>query len=154
MTSIKKICLLSGLLFFLGSGCTTPSNINRYNFAPTNAAPIKYYPIDKEQVVTFSNSIRPIQGELKAKYDLARHFQQLQKHRIAIEALKEVIQMDPTHAYAHNAMGYSYDCLGDYPTAQQHYRTAIVLNPELDLAYNNLGYSLFWMENMWRRLKR
>jgi tetratricopeptide (TPR) repeat protein len=90
----------------------------------------------------FTKSVRPVDGELKAKYDLARYFQRIGRHVIAVEALNEILAMAPRHVDAHNALGYSLDCLGDYPNAQRHYKTAIALNPELDYAYNNLGYSL------------
>jgi tetratricopeptide (TPR) repeat protein len=90
---------------------------------------------------TFARSVRPVRGDIQAKYDLARHFQRVQHHTIAIETLKEILRVDPGHADAHNALGYSFDCIGDLRTAQQHYRIAVALNPDLDYAYNNLGYS-------------
>lgn len=136
----KKIYLLSALFLFLAAGCTTSSNTEPIHALPT-ADNVQRFPIDKSQIETFSNSVRPIQGELNAKYDLARHFQRIRKHRIAIETLKEVIAMDPAHAEAYNAMGFSYDCLKDYETAQSHYQMAILLDPEMDHAYNNMGYS-------------
>lgn len=139
--SQKIKCRLKVLfILVLAVGCTTSSNTER-RLSTTNNGGVMRYPIKRPQLETFKDSIRPIQGELKAKYDLARHFQRIQRHRIAIEILKEIIAMDPTYADAHNATGFSYDCRGDYQTARHHYRTAIAINPEMDHAYNNLGYS-------------
>ena len=136
----KIICLLKVLFIVLVVGCTTSSNTGQ-TLPSTNGGAVKRFPIKDRQMEAFKNSVRPIHGELKAKYDLARHFQRIFRHRIAIETLKEILLMDPAHADAHNAMGYSYDCIGDYQMARHHYRSAMVINPEMDHAYNNLGYS-------------
>jgi hypothetical protein len=136
----KIKCLLKALPIVLVIGCTTPSNTGQ-TLPSTSGDAVKRFPIKDAHMEVFRDSVRPIHGELKAKYHLARHFQRIFKHRIAVEALKEVILMDPTYADAHNAIGFSYDCIGDYQMARHHYRTAIVINPEMDHAYNNLGYS-------------
>ncbi|MGD9188928.1 MAG: LytR C-terminal domain-containing protein [Desulfobacteraceae bacterium] len=128
------------LLFFLIAGCTTGSNSGHFvNDMPAGAA--LRIPVKHQQVEAFSESVRLIHGELTAKYDLARHFQRMGHHVIAIEALGEILSANPGHVQAHNALGYSLDCIGDFANAQQHYKAAIALNPELDYAYNNLGYS-------------
>jgi tetratricopeptide (TPR) repeat protein len=141
MTPLKKIYLLSSVLIFLVTGCATSAGKGSI-FPMVGADPINRYPIDDNQIKEFGSSIRAVQGEPQAKYDLARHFQRMQKHRIAIEALKEIIQMEPDHADAHNALGYSYDSLGEYAKAQTHYRVAMRLDPEMHYAFNNMGYSL------------
>ena len=123
--------LIGGVLI---AGCTSVSNTGS---TPQSA----YAPYSFSQMETFARSVRPVRGDIQAKYDLARHFQRIQRHTIAIETLKEILRMDPGHADAHNALGYSYDCTGDFRTARQHYRIAVALNPDLDYAYNNLGYS-------------
>lgn len=141
MTPLKKIYLLSSVLIFLVTGCATSAGKGSI-FPMVGADPINRYPIDDNQIKKFGSSIRAVQGGPQAKYDLARHFQRMQKHRIAIEALKEIIQMEPDHADAHNALGYSYDSLGEYEKAQTHYRVAMRLDPEMHYAFNNMGYSL------------
>ena len=72
---------------------------------------------------------------------MARYFQKKKKHKIALEALKEVIQSDPSHVKAYNAMGVSYDYLGDFKKAVQSYKLALKINPNLDYVHNNLGYA-------------
>jgi LytR cell envelope-related transcriptional attenuator/tetratricopeptide repeat protein len=140
MKTGKERYLLVAVCLFLIVGCATTSNTGHV-FAPTVVEPSCRYTLNRGEVQLFSESVRPINGEIAAKYDLARHCQRIRKHRIAIETLKEIIRMDSTHAHAHNAMGFSYDCLGDYKTGQYHYRMAIALASEMDQAYNNLGYS-------------
>lgn len=130
----KQVFLFSLLGAALIAGCTSVPNGRRVSqsvFAPSNHS----------QMATFARSVRPVRGDILAKYDLARHFQRIRRHTVAIEALKEILREDPGHADAHNALGYSYDCIGDFRTARQHYRIAVALNPDLDYAYNNLGYS-------------
>lgn len=128
------------LLFFLIAGCTTGSNSGHFvDDMPAGAA--LRVPVKPQQMEAFSESVRFVHGELTAKYDLARHFQRMGHHVIAVEALNEILSVDQRHVQAHNALGYSMDCTGDYANAQQHYKAAISLNPELDYAYNNLGYS-------------
>lgn len=128
------------LVLLLMVGCAGPRSAG-HRLSPSLTASDRQDAVDSEQVRIFSRSVRPIQGEIDAKYKLARHFQRFRNHRIAIEVLKEIVRMDPAHAEAHNLLGYSYDCLGEFQTAQSHYKTAIALSPEMDHAYNNLGYS-------------
>lgn len=130
----KQLILFSLFGAALIAGCTSVSNGRRVSYSDVPRA-------SHSQMETFARSVRPVRGDIQAKYDLARHFQRIQHHTIAIEALKEILRIDPGHADAHNALGYSYDCTGDFRTARQHYRIAVALNPDLDYAYNNLGYS-------------
>jgi Flp pilus assembly protein TadD len=140
MMPTKRLYLFTVLLVTLIAGCTTGSNGGHFvDDMPAGAA--LRTPIEHRQMEAFSESVRLIHGELTAKYDLARHFQRMGSHVIAIEALTEILSANPRYVQAHNAMGYSLDCIGDYSNARQHYKAAIALNPELDYAYNNLGYS-------------
>ena len=78
---------------------------------------------------------------IESKYRLARHFQRIKKHRIAVEVLTEITESDPGNADAYNALGISYDFLRDFENAQESYHTALMIDPEADDVYNNLGYS-------------
>jgi Flp pilus assembly protein TadD len=71
----------------------------------------------------------------------ALYLQKKNKHKIAIAILNEVIQKDPSYDKAYNAMGISYDYLGDYSNAIKSYKLALKINPDLDYVHNNLGYS-------------
>jgi Flp pilus assembly protein TadD len=72
---------------------------------------------------------------------MALYFQKIKKHKIAIEALYEVVRKQPMHIRAFNAMGISYDHLGDHSQAIKAYQYALKLDPNFDYAHNNLGYS-------------
>jgi Flp pilus assembly protein TadD len=89
----------------------------------------------------FLSSVRKIDANIEANYRLALHLQKRNRHKNAIEVLKEIIQADPTYVKAYNAMGVSFDHLGDYNRAIHSYKLAVAINPELDYVYNNLGYS-------------
>jgi Flp pilus assembly protein TadD len=86
-------------------------------------------------------SVRKVDGDVKAKYRMARYFQKKNKHKIAIEELKEVILIDPFFAKAYNALGVSYDQLREFKNATHFYKLAIKIDPNLDYVYNNLGFS-------------
>lgn len=89
----------------------------------------------------FKAGLTPINTEIKAKYLLARHFQRLNRHLNAIEELNEVIKMEPYFPEAYNALGVSYDSLGKFALAEECYKMALRLNPDLAYVVNNLGYS-------------
>ena len=97
--------------------------------------------ISNENVNEFLSSVRKIDGEAEAKYRMARYFQNKNKHKIAIEELKEVILIDPFFAKAYNALGVSYDQLREFKNAIHFYKLAIKIDPHLGYVYNNLGFS-------------
>ena len=89
----------------------------------------------------FGSSIKIIDGEAESHYKMALYFQRRKKHKFAIEELKKAIQLNPLFTKAYNAMGVSYDKLGNYSQAVSCYRSALRLNPKLDYVHNNIGYS-------------
>jgi Flp pilus assembly protein TadD len=97
--------------------------------------------ISSENVNKFLSSVRKVDGEAEAKYRMARYFQKKNKHKIAIEELKEVIFIDPFFSKAYNALGVSYDQLREFKNAIHFYKLAIKIDPNLDYVYNNLGFS-------------
>ena len=103
--------------------------------------------ISSEEVSKFLSSVRKIDGEAEAKYRMARYFQKQNKHKIALEELKEVILIDPFFAKAYNALGVSYDQLQEFDNAVHFYKLAIKLNPKLDYVYNNLGFSFLLIDD-------
>ena len=97
--------------------------------------------ISHENVNKFLSSIKKVDGDAEAKYQMARYFQKQNKHKLAIEELKEVILIDPFFAKAYNALGVSYDQLREFKNAIHFYKLAIKIDPNLDYVYNNLGFS-------------
>ncbi len=97
--------------------------------------------LSTEDIDTFKAGLKPINGEIKAKYLLARHFQKLNRHLNAIDELNEIIKVEPFFPEAYNALGVSYDSLGKFAMAEECYQMALRLNPTLAYVVNNLGYS-------------
>lgn len=97
--------------------------------------------ISDKDVQNFLSSVRKVDGNIAFQYRLALYFQKRNRHKNALEVIKEVIREDATYEKAYNAMGVSYDYLGDYNRAIHSYKLALKINPDLDYVYNNLGYS-------------
>jgi tetratricopeptide (TPR) repeat protein len=99
--------------------------------------------ISDKDVHNFIPSMRKDDGKIATQYRLGLHFQKKNRHKNAIEVLKEVIREDATYIKAYNAMGVSYNYLGDCSRAIHSYKLALKINPNIDYVYNNLGYSHF-----------
>ncbi|MHC4140041.1 MAG: LytR C-terminal domain-containing protein, partial [Planctomycetota bacterium] len=97
--------------------------------------------ISEKDLNKFGSSVKVIDGQAQSHYKMALYFQRRKKHKLAIEELKDVVQLSPLFAKAYNAMGVSYDNLGRYSQAISCYRSALKLDPKLDYVHNNLGYS-------------
>jgi Tfp pilus assembly protein PilF len=124
--------------FFL-IGCYSKENFvqrNSYSQPAGTDGNISY-----DNVNQFLSSIRKVDRDMEAKYQLARHFQKTKQHQIAIEELKEILLIDPTFVKAYNALGVSYDQLWDFKNAIRSYQLAIKLDPNLDYVHNNLGFA-------------
>jgi tetratricopeptide (TPR) repeat protein len=98
-------------------------------------------PLSEKELRKFADSVRKVDGEVEAHYQLALYFQEKWRHKLAIDELKQVLLRDPAHARACNALGVSFDNLGDHEAAIDRYRLALRIDPKLDFVYNNLGYS-------------
>jgi Flp pilus assembly protein TadD len=142
--SHKSIIIILATIVVL-TGCYSNENFfSRYPYPDKKGDAAK---ISQKNVNKFMSSVRKVDGNVEAKYRLARYFQKRKRHKIALEALKEVIQIDPTYVKAYNSMGVSYDHLGDFKRAIKSYKLALKINPNLDYVYNNLGFAYLLNEN-------
>jgi tetratricopeptide (TPR) repeat protein len=132
---VSALILLSGLIYGCYSREAVPEKKIIYG------QDIKPNPLSEEELRKFAGTIRPVDGEAEAHYQLALHFQQKNRHKLAIDELRLVLQRSPAHAKAYNALGVSYDNLGDHEAAIESYQIALKLDSKLDYVYNNLGYS-------------
>jgi tetratricopeptide (TPR) repeat protein len=98
-------------------------------------------PLSEAELRKFAASVRRVDGEAEAHYQLALHFQQNHRHKLAIDELRQALQRSPAHVQAYNALGVSYDNLGDHEAAVESYLIALKIDPKLDYIYNNLGYA-------------
>jgi Flp pilus assembly protein TadD len=138
---------LAGNFFLFILNCSSTSGY-RGNQSSSENSTIKRYKISDADVQKFVSSIRPSKADPNSLYQQARYFQDRKKHKIAIETLKEMILIDPTSVKAYNALGVSYDALGDSPRAIESYKAALNLNPDLAYVQNNLGYSFLMQGNL------
>ena len=132
---ISTLILLSGLIYGCYSRDAVPEKKNLYG------QDIKPNPLSQEELRKFAGSIRKVDSEAEAHYQLALHFQEKYQHKLAIDELKQVLQRNTAHFRAYNALGVSFDNLGDHEAAIDYYKLALQIDPKLDYVYNNLGYA-------------
>ena len=65
-----------------------------------------------------------------------------------IDNMLRVIERRPWHDNAHNALGYAYRQLGDYPQALEYYRKALELNPHNRGALEYLGEAYLELDRL------
>lgn len=138
------LAVIFSMIFLIG--CYSKENFVAKS--PTPAQNENGSNISNKDIQDFLSSIRKVDGNLDPQYRQALYLQKKGKHKIAIQLLKEVIQKDPLYVQAYNAMGISYDHLGDYDRAIKFYKLALTLNPNLHYVYNNLGYSYLLNGNL------
>ena len=137
----KALSVISGIILLVGFiyGCysreAVPEQQNIYG------QDIKPNPLSEEELRKFAASVRKVDGEAEAHYQLALYFQEKYRHKLAIDELKQVLLRSPANAKAYNALGVSFDNLGDHDAAIDYYKLALQINSKLDYVYNNLGYS-------------
>ena len=51
------------------------------------------------------------------------------------------MEIDPSLTKAYNAIGVSYDSLGEFSRAIEAYNAALKVDPKLDYVNNNLGFA-------------
>lgn len=75
-------------------------------------------------------------------YRMAKAFQSDGRLAEAITAYRQVIQADPRHAEAHNALGVIYSQQQQVELAEQQFQLALQIDPNLAHVHNNIGYHL------------
>jgi len=138
MNKKNRLCQYAAVFLTLTAflmGCHSKDNfVHRNPHQKGTAGDIR-----QENVNKFLSSIRKVDGDAEAKYRMARYFQKKNRHKIAIQELKEVVLIDPFFVKAYNALGVSYDQVGDYKKAIHFYKLALKIDPNLDYVHNNLG---------------
>ena len=132
--------LLLGLSFLFSTGCSGLRDWWGYDVS-TSQRIVNDSFFANNDLNQFYSSVRPVNGTVESDYRLARYFQKRGKHKFAVDELLNAIRKDPSFIKAYNALGVSYDCLGQFDLAVKSYKFALQLNPELDYVHNNLGYS-------------
>lgn len=91
--------------------------------------------------------IKPIQqirhgSGTEGLYRMARAFHAEGRLAEAITAYRQVLEVDPRHAEAHNALGVIYSQQQQFELAEQQFQVALQIAPTLAHVHNNLGYHL------------
>ena len=97
--------------------------------------------VTNQDASNFIGSIRAHRGNADSHYELGCYLQERKRHKPAIEEFRTALEIDPSHVKCYNAMGVSYDALGDYGSAVKSYEAALAIDQKLDYVLNNLGYS-------------
>jgi Tfp pilus assembly protein PilF len=77
----------------------------------------------------------------EARGNLGALFLAQERWQEAVEALSPLLaeRLYPTPHLLHNNLGWALYNLGDYEKAEEHYKLAVFLKPQMCLAHNNLG---------------
>jgi tetratricopeptide (TPR) repeat protein len=94
----------------------------------------------------FIGLVRAPQGNPEAHNLLGDYYQGRDRHREAIEEFNKAIRVDPRFVKAYNGIAMSLDRMGEHEKAQDYYRVALAIQPDLDYLHNNLGYSYLLQE--------
>jgi len=96
---------------------------------------------DAEAALKTAAARAPADPEIS--YDLGRMYYQLGRHVEAAEALRRATTLDASAYKAWDALGLTYEALGDTAKARQHYLKAIALvhkdHPHYDVVYANFA---------------
>ena len=139
---ISVLFMFTGIIYGCYSRDAAPQVKNSYGQST------KSRPLTEEELRKFAGTVRKVDGEAVAHYKMALYFQEQRRHKLAIDELKLVLKRDPANAKAYNAIGVSYDDLGNNDAAIDNYMMALQIDPKLDYVYNNLGYSYLMKNDM------
>jgi Flp pilus assembly protein TadD len=140
------LTIIGFFLLFIFSSCSTLYFWTNGN--PSDMDQTQGYKITEKDLAQFTTTLRPRKQDLDSLYRQACYFQRINKHKLALQVLEELILTDPTHIKAYNALGFSYDSLGDQLRAIEAYKRALKLNSDLAYVQNNLGYSYLLQGNL------
>jgi type IV pilus assembly protein PilF len=76
----------------------------------------------------------------RIRLELAAGYFEQGKTEIALDELKQVLQLDPTYSEAYNLRGLVYMRLNDLRLAEESFRRAVTLNPRDSNALHNYGW--------------
>jgi len=144
-TNIKQqirilFILFVGCSFLFSTGCSGLRDWWGYDISTSQRSENNSF-FANSDLNQFYSSVRPVNGTVESDYRLARYFQKKGKHKFAVDELLKAIGKDPSFIKAYNALGVSYDYLGQFDLSVKSYKFALQLNPDLDYVHNNLGYS-------------
>lgn len=121
---MKRVACLSACALGLLGGCSsTPV---------TDARLLRIAPVER-----IEHSI----NRTDALYQTGRYYQGQIRYDKAIAAYQQVLQANPDHVDAHNALAVIHASLGQHQLAERHLKEALALAADVGYLYNNLGYA-------------
>lgn len=93
-------------------------------------------------VVSAEDLVNQIPGKALREFRRAQEAVQKGKTQLAIEHLRQAIQIHPQFVEAHNGLGVKYMMLGDYEQAAAAFEEAVRLRPGSSEPLSNLGMAL------------
>ena len=135
MKLVRAACLLAFLAgCLLLAGCSLWRDVSG-GFVAHGAS-------EEKRIESFVGSLKLRNGDPESMYRLAVHYQKTGRHDWAIEEFRNILAVEPAFARAYNGIGVSLDHYRKYALAQKAYTKALEIDPKLDCAWNNLGYSV------------
>ncbi len=77
-----------------------------------------------------------------ALFDLGLAYINNKMYIEGIRIYKKVLKTNPNHVIANNNIGYAYGCINDFDNAIKYCRISVKLDPNFQLAKNNLNWFL------------
>lgn len=88
-------------------------------------------------------SVRHSEPGLDTWYKLGRFHQENKRYDMAVEAYRQVLDHDPAHVDARNALATVYSLQNRFDEAIAEFEILLKSHPKLAHVYNNLGYAHF-----------
>jgi Tfp pilus assembly protein PilF len=96
---------------------------------------------DAEAVACFEKA-RQCDSHVQVSRRLAPLYDRLGDNKHALEEYQKALKANPRDADLLNSLGYFYYTRGQWPEAEQTFRQALAINPNLPRAWTNLGLTL------------
>lgn len=131
----SSLVLVLGLL-----GCSSSSTKVSPDGAATavSASPRQ---VGGSEIVTASDET-DVQKRARLRFELAVNYFELGQTTVALDELKQVLNLDPNFANAYNLRGLIYMRLNDNKLAEESFRRALALSPQDSSALHNYGWFL------------
>ena len=99
------------------------------------------------------NNYKPSNQEAEINLKLGVEYMKIGKNEIALNKLKNALQLDNNYADAHNAIGVLYGRLQLDDKSRQHYQKALALKPKGSDIHNNYGQFLC-KQKQWKEAEK
>jgi len=100
----------------------------------------KYKERDYEgAVIEFTMALEKDPGNPEILYQRAMAYFHLQKKSLALMDMDQAVEMQPNYSFRYSSRAFMRDSYGDVIGAIDDYKTAIELDPEDAISYNNVG---------------